>query len=304
MSRPDYIFILGMDRTGSTLIREILNCSDEIALAGEAQYFRRRPHWSLLPDHGHRGLFKKFADISKDDGAKSFIDCLFRDPEYFSDFWRFSLNGFDREEFLSSFLKTNRSEQALLDLALTFHAKGKRIRGEKTPANIFFVPIIMKWFPNAKLIHTFRDPRAIYVSRRNKKEKGSMPRLNKMIRKTGIIFEFYASNRVIFDWQQTIRFHRRYQEAYPGKYYLLKYEELIRDPENAIHNLCTFLDVNFHPKMLQQQVVNSSFVPRDQLRPGFDNSAIDRWRKHIHPLVNRWITFCCKSQLLEYGYQP
>ena len=304
MPRPDYIFILGMDRTGSTLTREILNCSDEIGLAGEAQYFRRRPHSSVLPDHGHRGLFKKLADISKEGGARSLIDCLFRDPEYFSDFWRFSMNGFDREEFLCRLLKTDRSERALLDLALTFHARGKPIRGEKTPANIFFVPTIVKWFPNAKFIHTFRDPRAIYVSRRNKKEKRPIPRLNRLIRKMGIIFEFYASNRVILDWHQSIRFHRRYQEAYPGKYYLLKYEELIRDPENAVRDLCNFLGVDFIPEMLQQQVVNSSFVPRDGFQPGFDDSAINRWRNYIHPLLNKWITFCCKKQLLEYGYQP
>jgi len=303
MAQPDHIFILGMDRSGTTLTREILNRSDLIGLAGEPQYFRRRPHWSFLPDHGHRALIKTIGDISTKEGARKVTDYLFSDPKRCSFFWHFSKNRFDREEFLCELLKTDRSERALLDVALQFHARGKPIRGDKTPANVYFVPTILQWFSNSKFIHTMRDPRAIYVSRQNKKEKHLMPRFNRMIRKSGIVFEFYASNRVIIDWQLSIRFQQQYEKKYSDRYYLSKYEDLIRDPENAIRSLCHFLEVEFIPEMLQQRVVNSSFAPRDQPRSGFDNSAIDRWRRHIHPLINSWITFYCKEQLLEYNYQ-
>jgi hypothetical protein len=291
-----------MDRTGSTLTREILNCSDAIGLAGEPQYFRRRPHGSFFPDGGHRALIKKIGDISTEDGAKKVIDYLFLDPEHFSYFWRFSWNGFDREEFLRKFLSSDRSERALLDLALAFHARGKPIRGDKTPANIFFVPTIMKWFPNAKIVHTFRDPRAIYVSRNNKKEKKPLNGLSQKIRKSGIVFELYAGSRVVLDWKRIIHLHRQYQENYPGSYYLSKYEDLISDPENSIRNLCNFLEVDCVDEMYRQTVVNSSFVPKDQLKKGFDYSAIDRWRKHINPLIYKWINLSTKKQLLEFDY--
>ena len=303
MAPPDYIFILGMDRTGSTLTKKILNFSDAVGLAGEAQYFRRRPHWSLLPDYGHRGMFKKIGDISTDEGAKKLIEYLFCDPMGFANFWRFTKNGFDREEFLDKFLKTDRSERALLDLALQFHARGKPIRGEKTPANLYFVPTIMKWFPNAKIIHTFRDPRAIFTSRKNKKERKSLPGVNQVFQKSGLIFELYAGSRVVLDWQRTIRLHRQYQEDYRGRYYLSKYEDLILDPGTAIRNLCHFLEVDFVPEMLHPQATNSSFVAQNRSQAGFDKPAIDRWRNHIHPLINSWITFCCRSQLLECHYQ-
>ncbi|HSL47025.1 MAG TPA: sulfotransferase [Anaerolineales bacterium] len=304
MARPDYVFIVGMDRTGSTLTRDILNRSDGMGLAGEAQYFRRRPHWSLLPDHGHRGLFNKIGDLSTDEGATKVIDHLFGDPQGFSGFWHFSMRGFNREELLGRLLKTDCRERALLDLALESHARGKPIRGEKTPANIFFVPTLMEWFPNTKIIQTFRDPRAIYSSRENKKERHALPRFNQMIRRTGIIFELYASSRVILDWRRSIRFHRQYQSKYPGRYYLSKYEDLVCNPENAIRNLCTFLEVEFRNEMLHQPVVNSSFVPRGSSQPRFDTSAVDRWRQHVHPFITRWMTALCREQLLEFGYQP
>jgi len=302
MTQPDYIFIVGMDRTGSTLTRNILNCSETIGLAGEAQYFRRRPHWSFLPDDGYRGLFKKMADFSTEAGVYKLVDYLFSDRDDGTHFWSFSRKGFDRDEFLCKFLKTDRSERAFLDLALQFHARGKPVRGEKTPANLFFVPEIMKWFPKVKIIHTFRDPRAIFVSRKNKKEKKTLPGLNQIIRKSGLVFELYAGSRVILDWQQAIRLHQQYKEVYPDSYHLSKYEDLILDPEKAIRNLCNFLEINFLSEMLQPMVVNSSFVSRAQSQSGFDRSAINRWRKHIHPLINNWITLCCKKQLLEFGY--
>jgi hypothetical protein len=303
MNQTEHIFIVGMDRTGTTLTRNILNCSDTIGMAGEAQYFRRRPHSSVFPDRGHRGLFKKVGDISTDKGAKRIVDRLFRDLNAFSGFWHFSSSGFDREDFLSKLLKTEHRERALLDLALKFHARGKSIPGEKTPANIFFVPTILEWFPNAKIIHMFRDPRAIYASRKNKKEKRTLPRLNRIMQRTGLVFEFYASNRVIIDWLQSIQFHRQYQEKYSRKYYLSKYEDLVCNPEFALHRLCSFLRIDLSEAMLQPPVVNSSFVPRGSSWVGFDTSTTDRWRKHTHPLISQWMTWRCKKQLLEYGYE-
>ena len=304
MARPGYIFILGMDRTGTTLTRDILNCSKEIGLAGEAQYFKRRPHWSFRNDHGYRQIFAKMGDISTENGAEKVVEYIFSEQEKPSRFWYFSQKSFNREDFLRRFLETDRSERAFFDLALVLHANGKPIRGEKTPANIYFVPKLLEWFPNTKIIHTFRDPRAIYASRMKKKEKYTLPLFNRMIRKTGIIFELYSSSITILGWQQAIQFHRRYKACYSGRYYLSKYEDLIRDPETALRNVCNFLEVDFIEEMLQPTVVNSSFVPKGQSPIGFDVSAIDRWRKHVHPLIYKWITLCCKKQLLEFGYRP
>jgi hypothetical protein len=53
--------------------------------------------------------------------------------------------------------------------------------------------------------------------------------------------------------------------------------------------------------MLQQSVQNSSFLPRRQVQ-GFDTSAVDRWREHLSPVINRWFVFWSKKYLLELGY--
>ena len=302
VERSGYLFIVGLGRTGTTLTRNILNCSDAIGLAGEAKFFSSAPYWFILHNIGHRQLFSKIGDISTETGARKVVDFLYDRTRRKSNFWDFSKQNFDHQEFLNGFLATDRTERALLDLTMGYYAKGKPIRGEKTPANLYDVPTLKEWFPIAKIIHTFRDPRAIYVSRRKKKERWTLPRLNQIIRKSGFIFELYAGFRIVMDWQQAIGLHHQYEEAYPDSYYLSKYEDLIRDPQSALRNLCNFLEIDFMEEMLQPTFTNSSVVPRDRFQGGFDTSAIDRWRKHIHPLINRWITLCCKKELLELGY--
>lgn len=301
MARPDYIFIVGVSRTGSTLTRSILNCSKDIEIAGESRFLRYSDRVRLLPAPGLRQQFAKVGDISTDVGASAVVDYIF--STYDQGFWNFRGKNIDREEFLRKLLETDRSDRALLDLAMAFYANGKPIRGEKTPGHLYCVPTLLEWFPNAKIIHTFRDPRAIYVSNRKKGTRKSLPLHTTIFRKFGVIFDLYSSSTTILTWLRAIQLHHRYQQLYPNNYYLSKYEDVIRDPQASLQKLCDFLEVDFTPEMLRQTVINSSYVPRGQKR-GFDTSAIDRWRQHLHPFINQWFAVWCKNNLLEFGYQP
>jgi hypothetical protein len=51
------------------------------------------------------------------------------------------------------------------------------ILGKKTPTHYYYVSTLVEWFPEAKIIHTFRDQRAILVStikKVQKKKEGSL----------------------------------------------------------------------------------------------------------------------------------
>lgn len=302
-ARPDHIFIVGLGRTGSTLTRTILNCSDEIGIGGESHFFRDLPRLGLHARRGFRQQLARIGDIATDAGAQRVVDYIFSINQRHLNFWNFRKKNIDRDAFLSALLSTDRSERALFDLSMAIHAGGKPIRGEKTPAHIFYVPTLLEWFPNAKVIHTFRDPRAIYISSRKKAEKKTYSAINSALRKLGRLFELYASLQVIIPWLHVIRLHRRYQERYPDRYYLSRYEDLIRDPAGALQQLCDFLGIDFTERMLEQTVINSSYVAGGQIK-GFDTAAVDRWREQLHPLINDWFVFWCRDRLLEFGYRP
>ena len=212
----------------------------------------------------------------------------------------------DREAFLAQLLASDRSERlqgerALFDLVMGLHAHGKPIRGEKTPAHIFEVPTLLEWFPKSKVIHTFRDPRAIFTSRKKKAEKKKQKVLNTVIRKTGLVFEIFSSLHVITNWRRVKRLDEQYRQRFPDRYILLKYEDLVCAPKATIQALCQFLGVDYSEAMLQQTMVNSSYLPDGAA--GFDGAAADRWREHLDPLLNRWFILWGNKYLRESGYQ-
>lgn len=300
MSQPGYIFIAGLPRTGTTLTRNILNCSDDVGIGGESRFLVDSRRLGFQIRRGFRYEVRAVGEISTDVGAKKVVDYIYGIQE--NNFWGKIAKNVDREEFLCRLLESDRSERSLMDLAMAFHAKGKPVRGEKTPAHIYSVPTLVEWFPNAKIIHTFRDPRAIHVSQKKKPRNREMSRFKAFFQQFGLIFELYSSIHVISTWLHAIRLHYRYQQLYPNNYYLCKYEDLITNPDASLRKLCDFLGIDFIDTMLQQTIVNSSFVPRNKVQ-GFDTQAIDRWRKHLHPLINKWFVLWCKKQLLEFGYQ-
>ncbi|RPI35098.1 MAG: sulfotransferase [Chloroflexota bacterium] len=302
MPQPDHIFIVGLGRTGSTLTRSILNCSPEVGIGGESHYFRDLPRLGSRSSRSFRSKLARAGNLKTDAGARAVVAMIFGKHPRHDNFWNLTAKGVDRAEFLNNLLASDRSERALFDLAMAYHAGGKPVRGEKTPAHIYFVPELLEWFPNSKVIHTFRDPRAIFMSRKKKAEKKNLSFFSRVVRKLGLVFELISSLHLITNWLRVARLHRQYQQRFPNRYILSHYEDLVCDPAGSLRDLCAFLEIEFSEAMLEQSVVNSSFVQKDQVVAGFDIGAIDRWREHMDPLLKRWFLFWCKKELDDFDY--
>ena len=324
MARADYIFIGGSYRTGTDLVRNVLNASDEVAICGETHFlgasrtgtdllryvFNRSNGFELpggvpligeLPDPGSRQEFARIGDIATEAGARRVVDHIYHNQPYF---WRWLPANVDKEEFLQKFLATDRSERSLLELVMSLYAGDKPVRGEKTPAHIAHVTTLFEWFPNARFIHMFRDPRAIFISQRKKASNSQkVSPVHRLFRRSQASYEIFMSFSVIVHWLRVVQLHHHYQQLYPGKYYLLKFEDLVGDPDIHLEKLCNFLEIELTGKMLQRRVVNSSFVSSADQVAGFDSSIIGRWRQLINPVTNRWFVLACGKHLGKLGYQ-
>lgn len=316
MAQPDYIFIVGPPRTGTSLLRKILDSSEEVAICGETHFFggpgtltmfmqsvfgEQIPFFNNKVRRGLQRTFRQVGDISTEGGAQKIVNYIYDDLNLPS--WQRVCHQVSREEFLQCLLASDRTDRALFDLVISYQANGKPIRGEKTPEHVHQVPTLQGWFPQAKFIQMFRDPRAIYISQMKKKHKH--PRWHqRLIANLSIIPEVLLSLNIIIMWRRIAQLHHKYQQLYGDNYLFCRYEDLVLEPEVQLKNISEFLEIDFSEAMLQQTYHNSSLVPRDKPITGFDPTAIDRWREHIHPLVNKWFIFWTKPYLLEFGYQP
>jgi hypothetical protein len=298
---PQYLFIVGMPRTGTTLMRRVLNRSPEVSLGGESHFFGAPFRLRFWTNHDFRHRIAQGGGLATEEGVSRFVDHVYRIRK--RNFWGWIAANVDREAFRQAILDSDRSERAVLEIVLALHGQGRRVRGEKTPANIHAVPVLVDWFPGAKVIHTFRDPRAIFASLRRKGQNRGRWWRGGGLPVVGLVIDLYSSLRLILSWHQAVRLDRRYRRDYPDQYLLLRYEDLVADPASTIPRLCAFVGIEFVDEMLDQTTRNSSFRAADELR-GFDVAAVDRWRGLIDPLVIRWFDVWCGRQLRAFGYPP
>lgn len=298
-----YIFIVGLSRSGTTLMRNILNQSDWIAISRENHFLGH-----LIGAEGMRQKFRKFGDLSDDENVHKLVDHLYSGgserSSWFrraSSHWRWITRRIDRQEFTQKLLETDRSERAFFILLMQLFADKKRkpIMGEKTPAHFRYVETLLNWFPEAKIIHMMRDPRGIFVSewRRRQSEAQSFP--YQQLKRLPNLMKLIILLQTTITWREGARSCRENQRKYPLNYYTQRFEDLVSSPEMQVKELCAFIGVPFQPAMLEQTVVSMGFQEK---QTGFDSGAANRWKKHITPWIDAWFRFWLREDMEHIGY--
>jgi hypothetical protein len=298
-----YIFIVGLSRSGTTLMRNILNQSDWIAISRENHFLGH-----LVGAEGMRQKFRKFGDLSNDENVHKLVDHLYSGgserSSWFrraSSHWRWITRRVDRQDFTQKLLETDRSERAFFILLMQLFAdkKGKPIMGEKTPAHFRYVETLLNWFPEGKIIHMMRDPRGIFVSewRRRQKEAQSFP--YQQLKRLPFLMKLVILLQTTITWREGARRCLENQKRYPLNYYTQRFEDLVSDPARQVQEMCAFIGVPFQPSMLEQTVVSLGFQEK---QTGFDAGAANRWKKHITPGVDAWFRFWLGGDMNKFGY--
>jgi hypothetical protein len=298
-----HVFIVGLPRTGTTITREVLNTSTRVGIGGESKFLPDRALLGFGARPGFRQQIARVGDLRTDAGLREVVDYIYSQQE--SRYWARLAGELPRDAFESRLRESERTDRALFDIAMEHFARGKPLRGDKSPQHIHSVPLLLEWFPEARVIHTFRDPRAVYVSVQKKSEqrKAAARGLQTLISRIPAVAKSYSATSVIWHWRRAIALHREYETRYPDQYTLVRFEDLMADPATVINRLCAFIAVPFDQSMLDQVVLNSSFMPRGAAT-GFDARVVGRWREHLSPVAARWFMARCGRELTEFGYSP
>jgi hypothetical protein len=301
------LFIVGSPRTGSTLLRHVLNRSPHVCLASETHFLKSARRLKLGPR-----LWQ--VREAATDRRRDVLDVVVRDL-FGAGFWIWLRRNIEPHELTQRLLATDLTERALFDLLLQLYVEKQcdgrpvAIRGEKTPDHVYGLATLAEWFPEARFIHTFRDPRAIYASRIVRSEAGKrgmkarLPRVSARVLDPLLApFEVVETSRV---WLDAARLHRRHARLLGERYRLVRFEDLVTDPEATIRDVCEFIGIRFDARLLEETVVvGSSFEEDRHATAGFDPASVDRWRAHVHPLVSTWFRMVGRRELKRFGYRP
>ena len=162
---------MGVSRSGTTLTRRILDRHSRIGIATENHYLGH-----LLAWEGARHYFRRLGDLHDDATVRRMVDLIYS-PEFqrrsrlreLSPYWRWLTERVPRADIEARLPASDRTERGIFEAFLRIYAdrRGKAIMGEKTPAHLAYVETLLEWFPDARVVHCMRDPRAIYVSELN-----------------------------------------------------------------------------------------------------------------------------------------
>lgn len=300
----DHVFIVGLSRSGTTLMRYILDRHPEIAICPENHFMGH-----LAPFEGVRHKLRRFGDLGRDENVHRAVSFLYdgglerssrwRSP---SRLWTWLARRVPREEFTDRILQSDRSERAVFSAVMDAYAdrQGKRIRGEKTPAHLRYVATLMEWYPSGRVVHMMRDPRAIFSSevRRRRSDPGGLP--YRLLRHLGPLFTAFVLVETTLTWAEGARRWRRYRRTFADRYRLVRFEQLVRHPEQEIEAICRFLGVDYHRALLDQEVVSLGARLGQQ---GIDAGAADRWRSGFPAWANRWFWAILGRDLAALGYR-
>ena len=270
------IFIIGCERSGTTLLREMLNAHPSIAFPpDEARAF------SLIVSTP-----KPWArEWTRAEAVRAIEEFLaFRKVRH----WQLEQAAVLRELGQSS----SYGYAEILRAIYGAYAKqaGKPRWGDKTPINTYELPRLIREFPEAQFIHLIRDGRDVYLS---------------WLNAWWVRYDVAAAARRWKEWVWWA--YRHGEKVRPNRYYQLRYEDLIRHPREELEKLCRFLREPFAESMLRydEQFRIPELVKTFHQRVGRppDSSRVSRWKREMAASDVRTFERIAGATLVKYGYE-
>jgi hypothetical protein len=146
----------------------------------------------------------------------------------------------DTNRIRREFVQGPRTYARLFGLLLQSYAarQGKPRWGEQTGLVERFADEIFDTFPAARIVHMVRDPRDRYAASLEQWPDGRG-----------------RAGGATARWLLSTGLAERHSRRYPGRYLVIRYEDLVADPRSVLQTVCAFVDEQFHPDMLWMPAV-------------------------------------------------
>lgn len=272
----DPIFVVGAQRSGTTLLASLLAAHPQLSSGPEAKVFEKLTRAQLE------------AATADDAWPRLAVGALARvrlSGERVIDLFDLS------EDTLFSYLE-HRSHTAAAMLAALFEADGRLPAGgrwvEKTPNHLEHLDTIMREFPDARIVRVLRDPRDVAASQAKVPWASSSRLTNAWL------------------WREFIQRTRPQVDCHSKAILTVRYEDLLMDPETTMRRVCAHVSVPFEPAMLDPEAGANAVTTSVETWKAKNSSALDpsrayAWRNSRDDTTTA-IGALCSSELTEFGY--
>jgi hypothetical protein len=270
------IFIVGVHRSGTTLLRYMLNSNPRIHIPPESDFipyfFGRQPTESL-----------------SDERIAQILNVIFTRYRFVRE-WQGEPP--DLVQFIDSM--PDRTPAAFLNTLYRAYASQNNADrwGDKTPIYTSYIDLINKIFPQAQFIHLIRDGRDVALS---------------MLETWGpkdfhIDIYFTARNWVY----RTCLARNAGLQLGPDRYYELRYEHLVQDPERELRPLCEFLNEVYLPAMAEPHRLGRTQIAAGSFHAPIRNPPnphrIKRWQQEMTQPDLRLFQHLARDLLADLNY--
>jgi Sulfotransferase family len=279
-ARPPAPFVVGVPRSGTTLLRVMLDAHPDLAIPAETHFF---------PDLIERWRELEAAGAPDDRLREEAIALITGHP-------RWAELGVEEAE-VAERVGVGRPTlaAALRAVGEAFAASAKKPRwGDKTPGYVVEMESIQDALPEARFVHVIRDGRDVAVSL------------------AGLDWGPDDVAGVATMWSRRIRIARRQAaKLAPDSYLEVRYEDLVLDPAKVLGAVCTLLDLSFAQSMLSHGEAGSRMLAgvaverRHQhatVAEPLDPGRIGRWRRKLGDAERRRFEDIAGPTLEELGY--
>jgi hypothetical protein len=286
---PPAPFVVGLTRSGTTLLRMMLDAHRELTIPPETHF---------VPD-----LIK----AARDEGGTDAMLAALTENRTWGDF------GIDAGEMRARLERLEQGDAAGAVRAF-FDAyaerQGKARWGDKTPAYMLAVQRIGRTLPESRFIHLIRDGRDVALSQTSRALNEQPPPAEQAAR-----------------WVKRIRKSREQAQSLKGARYVeARYEDLVREPEPTLRRICEFIELDWDPGVLSyhERAADRLAEMAGELRAegshatqeaGYrvqnhapttkppDPSKLDKWRREMSPEDLAAYESVGGEMLRELGYE-
>ena len=307
-----YFFVYGMFRSGTTLIARQLDAHPNITCASDPF----RPFFNAFRDSVANDLsvncgpYDPLGDYFADDEQLKLFEEIQegslsqpfdRDPEQL--LRRIRQHGKPFSPYVADAMARRHVmghtfaevlDNLLEEVKTQYGSDGDVWTGTKEVWTTEFLPLLKQEYPDSKHIIVVRDPRAVCASKYAQDSVYPWLFLIRQWRKLSLLAYKYA---VI--------------EERPDVH-IVRYEDLIEDPEDISRNLCDFLSIQFDANLITPErftdghgepwVQNTSYDL--DAETFFNTQSISRWKDTLPRAVTEYVEALTLPEMRLFGYEP